>query len=87
MLRTLRSLIVLFSVSTIYAQTPFPGFTAGNLVLSRSVYMGDATTLVVGQSLPPICPATAACGAPATNSGAYPSAASGNNVWNNDAVD
>ena len=71
----------------------FSGFTAGNLVLSRSVYTGDATTVVVGQVLPPICPSTAnaaaagACGAKATNNGAYPSTTSTNNVFNNDSVD
>ena len=71
----------------------FTGFSSGNLVLSRSIYTGDASSLVVGQGLPPICPATAvaakagACGNPATNNGAYPSTSSSNNVWNNDAVD
>ena len=67
-----------------YSQTPFPGFTAGNLVLSRSVYAGDATTVIKGQALPPVCPSTAACGtAAASDSGAYPSSSSTNNVWNN----
>ena len=54
----------------------FPGFTAGNIVVTRSVYTGDATTVVVGQPLPPVCPATAACGtAKATDNGAYPPSA------------
>ena len=71
----------------------FTGFTAGNLVLSRSVYAGDATTVVKGQVLPPVCPASAntasagACGSKATDNGAYPSTASTNNVFNNDAID
>lgn len=60
--------------ATIFAQTQtFTGFTSGNLVVSRTVYSGDATTVTVGQPLPPVCPATAACGtAKATANGAYP---------------
>jgi len=71
------------------AQSPaFPGFTSGNLVLTRSVYAGDASTLAVGQPLPPVCPSTAACGtAKATDSGAFPSTGSTNNVWNNNKAD
>lgn len=70
-----------------FAQSPF---TAGNIVVSRSVYMGNAGTIAAGQFLPPICPVTASCpsnGGPATNNGAYPSTTSTNNVWNNDTVD
>jgi uncharacterized protein (TIGR03437 family) len=71
-----------------YGQTSFPGFTAGNLVLSRSVYAGDATTVIKGQALPPVCPSTAACGTgAASDNGAFPTTTSTNNVWNNDAVD
>src|ERR1700683_138039 len=72
------------------AQSSFPGFTPGNLVVTRSVYTGDATTVTVGQFLPPVCPSTGSCatnGGPATNNGAYPAVGSTNNVWNNDAVD
>src|ERR1700730_16553458 len=64
------------------AQSTFPGFLPGNLVLSRSVYTGDATTVTIGQKLPPNCPATATCPtATATNSGAFP------DVWKNNTVD
>jgi uncharacterized protein (TIGR03437 family) len=71
-----------------YGQTGFSGFTAGNLVVSRSVYTGDATTVIKGQALPPLCPSTAACGTGvATDNGAYPSTTSSNNVWNNDKAD
>jgi uncharacterized protein (TIGR03437 family) len=78
----------LLACSAAYAQSSFPGFTAGNLVLSRSVYAGDATTVIKGQALPPVCPSTAACGTgAASDNGAYPSTTSTNNVWNNDAVD
>lgn len=75
-------------VSSLSAQST--GFSAGNIVISRSVYQGTAATIAVGQFLPPICPSTGACasnGGPATNSGAYPSVFTTNNVWNNDAVD
>jgi hypothetical protein len=70
----------------------FSGFTPNNLVVSRSVYEGTATTLTVGETLPPNCPTTATCtgagvGGPATNNGAFPIVGSTNNVWNNDAVD
>src|SRR5580658_1450421 len=71
----------------------FTGFTTGNLVVSRSVYTGTATTLTIGEQIPPDCPTTAVCdgpkgvGGPATNTGAFPAIGSTNNVWNNDAVD
>lgn len=66
----------------------FSGFTAGNLVVSRSVYAGDATTIIKGQTLPPVCPSTAACGKGiASDNGAYPSTTSSNSVWNNNKVD
>jgi len=68
--------------------TTFTGFTPGNLVVSRSVYIGDASTVVKGQPLPPVCPSTAACAtAAATDSGLYPSLGNANNVWNNNKVD
>jgi uncharacterized protein (TIGR03437 family) len=82
-----------FDNVTISGQSTFTGFSSGNLVLSRSVYTGDPSSVVVGSVLPPVCPASAnaaaagACGAKATNSGAYPSTSSSNNVWNNDSVD
>jgi uncharacterized protein (TIGR03437 family) len=66
----------------------FPGFTPGNIVVSRSVYQATAAHLAVGQPLPPVCPSTAACGTvKATDSGAYPSTTSTNNVFNNDTID
>jgi uncharacterized protein (TIGR03437 family) len=70
-----------------FAQSSFTGFTPGNLVVTRSVYGGDATTVTVGQSLPPLCPVTASCGAKATDNGAYPVPGYTNNVWNNASVD
>ncbi len=71
----------------------FTGFSAGNLVLSRTVYSGDATSVVLGQALPPICPASAntaspgACQIMATGNGAYPSTTGTNNVFSNNQVD
>lgn len=73
----------------------FTGFTPNNLVVTRSVYAGTASTVMIGQTLPPNCPSTAACGTgQATDNGSFP--ANGNinpvtgminNVWNNDNVD
>ncbi|MDP9054504.1 MAG: hypothetical protein M3N93_09425 [Acidobacteriota bacterium] len=72
---------------TAYGQS-FPGFTTGNIVVSRSVYAGSAASLPVGQPLPPVCPSTATCGTKsASDSGAYPSINSANNVFNNDLPD
>ena len=71
-----------------FSQGGASGFTAGNLVVSRSVYTGDATTVIKGQALPPVCPSTAACGTGvASDNGAYASTTSANNVWNNNTVD
>ncbi len=80
---------IFIGASAAWAQTaPFSGFTPGNLVVSRSVYAGDASTVTIGQPLPPVCPPTASCGkGVATDSGAYPSNGSSNNVWNNNTVD
>ena len=70
-------------------------FRPGNLVLSRSVYTGDLTTVSVGQILPPGCvpgtvaipllaggttPVTVTCST-ATADGTYPT------VFDNDTVD
>jgi uncharacterized protein (TIGR03437 family) len=80
----LRLAVLLFGGSALFAQppAPFTGFSAGNIVLTRSVYAGDATTVAVGQPLPPVCPSTASCGtATAVNNGVYP------NVFNNNKVD
>ena len=82
-----------FDNITISGQSTFTGFTAGNLVLSRSVYTGDASTVVVGEALPPVCPASAnaaaagACAAKATDNGLYASTSSANNIFNNNKVD
>jgi len=82
-----------FDNGVISGHGTFTGFTAGNLVLSRGVYTGDASTVVTGSVLPPVCPASAnaasagACGAKATNNGLYPTTGTSDNVWNNDSVD
>ena len=82
-----------FDNVTISGQSTFAGFTPGNLVLSRSVYLSDPSTVVVGAALPPVCPASAntasagACAAKATDNGAYASTSSANNVFNNNKID
>jgi hypothetical protein len=82
------ALVVYTFAGVVYAQSSFPGFTSGNIAVTRSVYAGDATTVSVGEPLPPVCPATAACGtAKATDNGAYPSLGTNNNVFNNNKVD
>src|SRR5258708_6583596 len=64
------------------------GFTAGNLVVTRAAYSGGASSVAIGQALPPVCPATAACGmGRATDNGAFPTTGSTNNVWNNNLQD
>jgi uncharacterized protein (TIGR03437 family) len=73
--------------ATAFGQT-FPGFTPGNIVVSRTVYGGTAASVAVGQALPPICPATAACGTgKATDNGAFASTSSANNIFNNNLAD
>ncbi len=66
----------------------FTGFSSGNLVVSRTVYTGDANTVVLNQPLPPVCPASAEtakkgqCSAGKANAnGTYP------NVFSNATVD
>jgi uncharacterized protein (TIGR03437 family) len=73
--------------TSLFAQS-FPGFTSGNIVVSRTTYTGSAATLAVGQPLPPVCPTTAVCAtAPATSNGSYPNLNNTSNVFNNDIVD
>lgn len=76
------------SIAGLAQSSSFSGFSPGNLVVTRTVYTGTASTILAGQPLPPVCPATATCGtAKATDNGAYPSTTSGNNVWNNNKAD
>ena len=80
--------VCILSVGALAQTNSFTGFTSGNMVVSRSVYAGDATTVTVGQALPPLCPTTATCGtAKATDNGAGPAASGTGNVWNNNKVD
>jgi uncharacterized protein (TIGR03437 family) len=82
------ALSALAFAGAVYAQSSSPGFTSGNIVVTRSVYAGDATTVAIGQPLPPVCPATADCGTgKATDNGAYPSLTNNNNVFNNNKID
>src|SRR6266853_1619694 len=76
-------------------------FQPNSLVLSRSVYVGDANTVAPGQTLPPGCVAgnvtvpliaggsnqvAVTCGA-AIDNGEYPNLEDSHNVWNNDGPD
>jgi uncharacterized protein (TIGR03437 family) len=82
-----------FDNVVISGQSTFTGFTAGNLVLSRTVYTGDRSTVAVGQALPPVCPASAniaspgACAGKASDNGAYAATDSANNIFNNNTID
>jgi uncharacterized protein (TIGR03437 family) len=75
--------ILILTAATAFGQSnTFTGFTPNNLVLSRTVYAGTASTVTVGQALPPNCPSTAACGTgTAIANGSYPG------VWANDTPD
>jgi len=84
---TITSLCAFGFGATAFAQS-FPGFTPGNIVVSRTTYAGSAATLALGQPLPPVCPTTATCAtAPASSNGAYPNLNNSSNVWNNNIVD
>jgi len=74
--------IIVMGCATAFGQS-FTGFTPGNLVVFRSVYTGDASTVTKGQTLPPVCGTMATCTGKATDNGAYPAIGSTNNVWNN----
>jgi hypothetical protein len=75
-------------IAAVPAYADSAALTPGNLVVSKSVYTGDASTVTIGEKLPPNCPATAKCPKDAaTDNGAFPSLTNTNNVWNNDNVD
>jgi hypothetical protein len=81
------SLLALVALTTaIAASAQAPVFTPGNLVVSRSVYAGNAGTVTIGETLPPNCVPSKAnkvtCGTAALN-GTFPEVF--NNV--NSAVD
>jgi len=65
----------------------FSGFAPNNLVVSRSAYTGAASTVTIGETLPPVCGTQASCTGQAIDNGAFPIVGSSNNVWNNDSVD
>jgi hypothetical protein len=59
----------------------FSGFTPNNLVVTRSVYSATASSITLGEQLPPVCGTQATCPGQAVVNGSYPF------VFNNDAVD
>ena len=79
------ALLALAALATVAASAQ-AAFTAGNLVVSRSVYAGSAGSVTIGETLPPNCVANKAnkvtCGTAALN-GTFPEVF--NNV--NSAVD
>ena len=82
LVRTLPLAALGASAAVVSAQQPV--FTPGNLVVSRSVYAGQPSTVTVGQNLPPGCVPNKAnkvtCGN-ATNDGTFPT------VFNNAVPD
>jgi hypothetical protein len=56
-------------------------FTPGDLVVTRSVYQGTATTVTLGETLPPFCSAANCADGGAVANGTFP------NVFQNDTVD
>ena len=83
----LMAILVLPACAWVPCYGQFSGFSPNNLVVSRSVYTGTASTVTIGQILPPVCGTQASCTATAIDSGAFPMVGSSNNVWNNDLVD
>src|SRR5579872_4299827 len=72
---------LIVAAAAIPASAQFGGFSPGNLVVSRSVYQGTASTVTVGQALPPNCPVGNKSCTTASVNGSYP------NVWANDGPD
>jgi hypothetical protein len=72
-------------------------FQPNNLIVSRSVYAGNASTVTIGEQLPPNCPSTAgaACNTSSTSgipitavdNGEFPNLNDSHNVWKNAPVD
>jgi hypothetical protein len=57
------------------------------LIVTRSVYTGTASTVTIGQQLPPVCGTSTTCNAKATDNGQFANLQNSNNVWNNEKVD
>ncbi|MGA3082006.1 MAG: hypothetical protein ABSD44_11555 [Terracidiphilus sp.] len=82
--RTFSLLALTALAAGIAASAQGPAFTPSNLVVSRTVYAGNASTVTVGETLPPNCvpsvPNGVTCGVAAVN-GTFPE------VFNNDTPD
>jgi hypothetical protein len=74
-------------LATVCAIPGYAQITPGNILVSRSVYAGAASTVTVGQQLPPICGSAASCPGKAISNGEFPNLNDSSNVWNNDNVD
>jgi len=90
-MRTMRNVltipVAIVTLTTFMWAQGFTGFNPGNLVVSRSVYQGTASTVTIGQALPPSCPAGNAGCTHATENGEFPNLSDSHNVWNNDGAD
>src|SRR5260370_3347646 len=74
--------IALITGSAAYAQKDSDYFLPGNLVVSRTVYDNNPSTIQPGATLPPNCASTlGGCSPGAVNDGTYPT------VWNNNLSD
>jgi hypothetical protein len=81
-----------YSVSMLLLATlsAIPGYaqlTPGNILVSRSVYAGTASTVTVGEQLPPNCPAISGACVTAVSNGEFPNLNDANNVWLNANAD
>ncbi|HTA43678.1 MAG TPA: hypothetical protein VK789_14590 [Bryobacteraceae bacterium] len=74
-------------LATVCAIPGYAQISPGNILVSRSVYSGTASTVTVGEQLPPICGTAASCTGQAISNGEFPNLNDLFNVWNNDTVD
>jgi hypothetical protein len=74
-------------LATVCALPGYAQIAPGNILVSRSVYAGSASTVTVGQQLPPICGTAASCPGKAISNGEFPNLNDSSNVWNNLSVD
>jgi hypothetical protein len=79
--------VAMLLLATVNAIPGYAQLTPGNILVSRSVYAGTASTVTVGQQLPPNCPAISGACATAVNNGEFPNLNDASNVWLNDAAD
>jgi hypothetical protein len=74
-------------LATLSAIPGYAQLTPGNILVSRSVYAGTASTVTVGEQLPPNCPGISGACATAISNGEFPNLNDASNVWLNATVD